>query len=189
LKNWALPVKKTFTYSEKSEKEREAFLKEIAKIPDEKRVYVDDCGINERLQREYGRALRGVKVEDTKRGHKFHRVNVAAAVIHGKKETRKTAPECYKGSVTGVRFERRFEFKPLKEVESGSVIIMDRASFHRKKRHEEICGKAKINLMFLPVYSPDFNPIEKDWANMKRALRDTAPLCDLLQTAVYDYWS
>jgi hypothetical protein len=32
-----------------------------------------------------------------------------------------------------------------------------------------------------------YSPIEKDWANMKRALRDTAPLCDLLQTAVYDY--
>jgi hypothetical protein len=85
--------KKTFTYSEKSEKEREAFLKGIVKIPDEKRVYVDECGINERLQREYGRALRGVKVEDTKRGHTFHRVNAAAAVIHGKKETRKTAPD------------------------------------------------------------------------------------------------
>jgi uncharacterized protein YegP (UPF0339 family) len=48
--------------------------------------------------------------------------------------------------------------------------------------------KANVTLMFLPAYSPDFNPIEKDWANMKNALRDTAPLCDLLQTAVYDYW-
>jgi transposase len=116
---------------------------------------------------------------------------VAAAVIHGKKETRKIAPECYNGSMTGVRFERRFELKLLKEVESGSVIIMDRASFHRKKRLEEICGKAKgkVKLIFLPAYSLDFNPIEKDWANMKRALRDTATLCDLLQTAVYDYWS
>jgi transposase len=69
------------------------------------------------------------------------------------------------------------------------VIITDRVSFHRKKRLEEICGQAKVKLMFLPTYSLDFNPIEKDWANIKRALRDTAPLCDLLQTAVYDYWS
>jgi hypothetical protein len=30
--------------------------------------------------------------------------------------------------------------------------------------------------------------VEKDRANMKRVLRDTAPLCDLLQTAIYDYW-
>jgi hypothetical protein len=45
---------------------------------------VDGCSIKESLQREYGRAVRGVKGEDTKRGHAFHRVNVAAAVIHGK---------------------------------------------------------------------------------------------------------
>jgi transposase len=89
--------------------------------------------------------------------------------------------------MTGECFERWFEFKLLKDVKPGSV-IMDRASFHRKKQPEEICLKAKVNLLFLPAYSPDFNPIEKDRANMKRALRDTAPPCDLLQTAVYDYW-
>jgi transposase len=48
--------------------------------------------------------------------------------------------------------------------------------------------ESKVNLLFLPAYSPDFNPIEKDWENMKRALRDTAPFCDLLQTAIYGYW-
>ncbi|MDR2796128.1 MAG: transposase, partial [Spirochaetaceae bacterium] len=140
------------------------------------------------LKREYGRALRGVKVEDTKRGRKFHRVNVVAAVTHSKNETKKIAPECYNGSVTGERFEIWFEASLLKNVETGSTIIMDRASFHRKKQLEQTCEKAKVNLMLLPAYSPDFNPIEKDWANMKRALRDTAPLWDLLQTAIYDYW-
>jgi transposase len=163
-------------------------MNRTAEIPEKKRGYADERGIKERLLREYGRALRGVTVEDAKRGHKFHRINAAAAVIHGKKETKKIAPECYSGSMTGDHFERWFEFKLLKDIKTGSVIIMDRASFHRKKQLEEICGKAKVNLLFLPAYSPDFNPIEKDWANMKRTLRDTAPLCDLLQTAVYDYW-
>ena len=65
---------------------------------------------------------------------------------------------------------------------------MDRAGFHKKKRLNEMCSKANVNLIFLPAYSPDFNPIEKDWANMKKALGDTAPLYDLLQTAIYDYW-
>jgi transposase len=111
-----------------------------------------------------------------------------AAVTHSKNGTKKIAPECYNGSMTGERFERWFEYKLLNTVNTGSTIIMDRASFHRKKQLEALCGKAKVNLLFLPAYSPDFNPIEKDWANMKRTLRDTAPLCDLLQTAVYDYW-
>ena len=108
--------------------------------------------------------MRGAKVEDTKRGHDFHRVNGVAAVIHRKDETKRTAPECYNGSMTGIRFEKWFEFKLINKVQTGCSIIMDRASFHRKKQLEEVCGKAKVNLMFLPAYSPDFNPIEKDWA-------------------------
>lgn len=163
-------------------------MKQIAETPEEKRVYVDECGIKEHLKREYGYALRGKKVEDTKRGRKFHRVNVVAAVIHSKDGAKKTAPECYNGSMTGERFERWFETNLLKKVESGCVIIMDRASFHRKKQLEEICMKGEVKLLLLPAYSPDFNPIEKDWANMKRTLRDTAAFCDLLQTAIYNYW-
>jgi transposase len=89
--------------------------------------------------------------------------------------------------MTGDRFERRFECKLLKNVQAGRTIIMDRASFHRKKQLEQLCG-TNVHLLFLPIYSSDFNPIEKDWANMKRALRDTVPFCDLLQTAVYNYW-
>jgi transposase len=132
--------------------------------------------------------LRGARVEDAKRGRKFHRVNVVAAVTHDKKGRKKIAPECYTGSMTGERFEKWFEFNLLNSIKAGCTIIMDRASFHRKKRLEKLCVKAKVNLLFLPAYSPDFNPIEKDWANMKRALRDTAPFCDLLQIAIYSYW-
>ncbi|MDR2795378.1 MAG: transposase [Spirochaetaceae bacterium] len=65
---------------------------------------------------------------------------------------------------------------------------MDYASFHRKKQLEELCESAKVNLVCLLMYSQDFTPIEKDWANMKRTLCDSTPLCDLLQTAIYDYW-
>jgi putative transposase len=108
-------------------------------------------------------------------------------VIHGEKETKKTAPECYDSSMTGDRFERWFECKLLKNVQAGRAIIMDRASFHRKKHHGQLCGKANVHLLFLPAYSHDFNPIEKDLANMKLSLRDTVSFCDLLQIAVYIY--
>jgi hypothetical protein len=79
------------------------------------------------------RALRGEKAEDPKRGRKFLRVNVAAAVTHGKTRTKKIASECYNGSMTGERFELWFESSLLKNVTLNCAIIMDRASFHRKK--------------------------------------------------------
>jgi transposase len=46
---------------------------------------------------------------------------------------------------------------------------MDNAPFHRKKELRRL-ARGKARLLFLPPYSPDYNPIEKTWANMKRFL-------------------
>jgi len=48
-----------------------------------------------------------------------------------------------------------------------SVIILDNASFHRIKEVEEACVCAGVKLVFLPPYSPDFNPIEEFFAELK----------------------
>jgi transposase len=162
--------KKTFTYTERSEEARAAYVEELKKIPENRRAYVDECGIREDLKREHGRALRGKKVEDTKRGRAFHRVNVVAAEKHGKNGVRRIAPLCYQGTMTGERFEAWFKHHLLKAVRKGDTIIMDNARFHRKKVLAELCAIKKVHLLFLPPYSPDFNPIEKSWANMKSAL-------------------
>jgi hypothetical protein len=68
-------------------------------------VYIDECGIKEHLKREYGRPARGVKVEDSKRGQTFHRVNVIAAATHGETGVKRLAPKCYQHSMTGEKFE------------------------------------------------------------------------------------
>jgi len=180
--------KKTFLYSEKSEEKRDEYLRKVEGIPVEKRVYVDECGIRSDLKREYGWSLRGKKIEDTKRGHSYHRTNVVAAQIHTKAGVQKIAPWCYTSTMKAALFETWVETTLLPVVEKGSTIIMDNARFHRKAALESICKKAEVNLLFLPAYSPDLNPIEKSWANMKRSLRDSAPLCGLLETAIYQYW-
>jgi hypothetical protein len=43
------------------------------------------------------------------------------------------------------------------------------------------------HLWYLPPYSPNFNPIERTWANMKKKLRNIAPLHGLIETALYAY--
>ena len=49
-----------------------------------------------------------------------------------------------------------------------TVIIMDNASFHRKDALYKIASRHGVGLLFLPPYSPDFNPIECAWANFKK---------------------
>lgn len=44
---------------------------------------------------------------------------------------------------------------------------MDNASFHKGVMTKELVEKTGCNLLYLPPYSPDFNPIENQWASLK----------------------
>ena len=48
---------------------------------------------------------------------------------------------------------------------------MDNASFHKGKEMQEAIEKAGHTLLYLPAYSPDLNPIEKKWAQIKQLRR------------------
>jgi len=135
--------------------------------------------------REYARAERGKKIEAVKRGRKFQRLNVIGAVCNGKHY----AIECYSHTSNAAFIERWFTESLVKAIPKGQTVIMDNASFHRKTKLKELAEKAGIRLLFLPAYSPDLNPIEKTWANMKRRLRDTLPSFHSVSAAVYDYFS
>jgi transposase len=64
---------------------------------------------------------------------------------------------------------------------------MDNAAFHRKKKPRKL-ARGKARLLFLPPYSPDYNPIEKSWANMKRFLCNNLQDFNSIDSAVYDYF-
>lgn len=85
------------------------------------------------------------------------------------------------------RFEDWFKTKLVKSVPKGNTIIMDRASFHREKKLRNLARRHGLKLQLLPAYSPDLNPIENTWANMKSALIDTLPNEGNLENAIYLY--
>ena len=149
-------------------------------------MYTDESGATACLVREYGRAERGEKVPGVKAGGKYQRTNVIAALCGGKH----TAVRCCTGRTNAAFFEEWFGGCLLKTVPRAGTVIMDNASFHRKGALEEIIRKArrKVKILFLPPCSPDYNPIEKSWANMKRRLRDTLPNFPSVDAAVYDYF-
>jgi transposase len=110
-------------------------------------------------------------------------VNVIAALcltIH-------FAVACYKHTTNSGFFENWFADCLLKEIPKGYTVIMDNAGFHCKKRLRKLAW-GKVRLLFLPPYSPDYNPIEKSWANMKRFLRDNAQDFQSVGKAIYDYF-
>lgn len=133
--------------------------------------------------------MRGVKVEDVRRGRKFQRMNVVAAQFESADgEVKRIAPLCYSQNMTGDFFEDWFRKHLVKSVAKGSTVIMDNASFHRKTRLKRLARRHGLRVEFLPAYSPDLNPIEKTWANMKRALPDILSDTDSLQNRIYQYF-
>jgi transposase len=52
-----------------------------------------------------------------------------------------------------------------------SVLVMDNASFHHIERISDMCADAGVKLVYLPPYSPDLNPIEEFFAELKRFIR------------------
>jgi transposase len=69
-----------------------------------------------------------------------------------------------------------------------SVIIMDNASFHKRTALETIAQAYGHKILWLPKYSPDKNPIEHIWANMKKWLRSFAQNYITIQKAIFAYF-
>jgi len=94
------------------------------------------------------------------------------------------APLEYGGTTDSVLFEFWFEKCLLKEVKQGNIIILDNATFHKKSVLPDLAKRHGCEVLFLPPYSPDLNPIEKRWAWLKRKLRDTLQSCDSFDEAL-----
>ena len=74
------------------------------------------------------------------------------------------APHTYSGTMKAAVFEDWFEEELLKKLPKDHVIIMDNAAFHKKKVLYQISKKYSQELIFLPPYSPEYNPIEHTWS-------------------------
>ncbi len=65
-------------------------------------------------------------------------------------------------------FEKWFEDELLKDLPKEHVIIMDNAPFHKKEFLYKLAEKYSQILIFLPPYSPEYNPIEHTWSALKQ---------------------
>jgi len=150
-------------------------------------VYVDESGLNREYRRIYARAKRGVKVYDKKSGKRVKKVNIIAGLLYGVSGKKHIAVHSYEHSTKAAFFEDWFEWQLLAETPENSVVILDNASFHRKQALREIAERYGVIVLFLPPYSPEFNPIEHSWANFKAWLKYNSTRFPILELAI-DYY-
>lgn len=132
---------------------------------------MDECGIDTCLYRKYGYAPRGQKVFSRISGRKFKRCGIVAAKRNGTI----LAPFQYSGTMDSTLFESWFTSQLLPSLDKGTVVVMDNASFHSKTRLPCVAQEFGCRVVFLPPYSPEFNPIENFWAWLKTTLRRILP--------------
>ena len=143
-------------------------------------IYVDETGINKYLYRDFGWAKSGVPTLEKISGKRFERTNIVAGICNGKW----LAPMQYTGTTDSRLFEYWFEHCLLKEAPKGATIVLDNATFHKKSVLPLLAQAAECDVLFLPPYSPNLNPIEKKWAWLKKMLRKILPNTNSLDNAI-----
>ncbi len=146
---------------------RAEWREEMAGVPAEDLVFVDEFGADIRLTRAYARAPRGERaVGEVPRNH-GKRTSVLAALLPGGLAAPLRRLGAYDGA--GVADWAREVLCPA--LRPGQVVVMDNASIHKGAAVREPIEAAGCRLLFLPSYSPDFNPIELAISKLKSALR------------------
>ena len=88
------------------------------------------------------------------------------------------APMTYEETMTSDFFEAWFQKFLLLILNTPSVIIMDNARFHRMGKLELLCEEFGYKLLPFPPYLPEYNPIEKTQAHIKKHLKKVLPSCN-----------
>jgi transposase len=95
------------------------------------------------------------------------------------------AYEIYQDSFTTTRFNAFIihDLLPIMNPfpERFSVLVMDNHSIHRSEELREACQEKGIHLLFLPAYSPDMNPIEQSFSQLKSWMRRNQPLAQAME--------
>jgi len=127
--------------------------------------------VDHRLYREWGRAPRGERIYEAIPGQRRERTSIIAA----SQASRLVAPLMFQGSCNTEVVDAYFEKVLLPALPKGSVIVLDNARFHQSPTTAVLAAAAGCELLFLPAYSPDLNPIEHIWASFKTRLRKDLP--------------
>lgn len=119
------------------------------------------------MTRRYGRAKRGQRVAGQVPRNPGPNVTLIAAMD----QTGLGGELTIAGAVDGDAFEAYVSRILVPKLWPGDVVIWDNLSAHKRKRAQQWVEAAGAEVIFLPPYSPDFNPIELAFSKVKTHLR------------------
>ena len=100
-------------------------------------------------------------------GYRDKRISMIGALCNGVFK----APFMFEGHCNAQVIEGYFKEILLPVLAPESVIILDNASFHKSAKLEIMAKENGHRLLYLPAYSPDFNPIEHWWFKIKNEIK------------------
>ena len=122
------------------------------------------------MARRYGRAPRGERLRvGVPHGHWKTTTFVAGLRLTGM-----VAPMVLDGPINGVSFQAYVDQVLVPELRPGDIVIMDNLGSHKGAGVRDAIEAAGASLLYLPPYSPDFNPIENAFSKLKALLRKAA---------------
>jgi len=154
--------------SERDEFLRAAWRALVAgEVDAERLLFVDEMGVNISLSPLYAWSRRGERAFGSAPRNWGKNVTLLASITHW------GVGPCLavEGPTTREVFEAYLERVLAPTLEPGRVVVMDNLSAHKGGRVREIVERAGCELIYLPPYSPDLNPIERAFSKVKGLLR------------------
>lgn len=153
--------------SERNEPKRRIWHRVVTHLSADRVVFGDESGANLTLARRYGRALHGERCPGTApRNYPTTLTLVASCTLAG-------IGPCMvvDGVINGELVRRYVEDILVPALHPGQIVVMDNLNVHKHETIRSAITKAGCRLLFLPSYSPDFNPIEMAFSKITAYLR------------------
>ena len=145
-------------------KRRQAWFEGQLDLDPERLVFIDETWASTNMARTHGRCRRGERLRvGIPHGHWKTTTFVAGLTTRGM-----IAPFVLDGPINRLAFETYVERVLVPELRQGDVVVMDNLSSHKGQKVRERIEAAGASLLYLPPYSPDFNPIENAFAKLNR---------------------
>ena len=134
-------------------------------------LFVDECGVHTSLAPIYGYAPRGERLHlPVPRNRGKNTTTLLSSMTTGG-----MGPSlAVEGATTARVFETYVEKVLVPSLRAGQIVVMDNLSAHRPRRIRELIEQQGCELLYLPAYSPDYNPIEEAFSKIKSLLRKAA---------------